>query len=80
VRDLRSKLREKGIDFNRDCFIYEVCNPQRAKKVLEVNAEISTALPCRISIYPEGSRRNADHDPRHRHTGDVSHTGTEDRG
>lgn len=55
VHDLKAKLKEKGVDFNRDCLIYEVCNPQQAKKVLEVNTEISTALPCRISVYPQGS-------------------------
>jgi uncharacterized protein (DUF302 family) len=56
VHDLKQKMKEKGVDFDGDCLIYEVCNPQQAKKVLEVNAEISTALPCRISIYREGDR------------------------
>lgn len=55
VHDLKARLKEKGVDFDGDCLIYEVCNPQQAKKVLEANAELSTALPCRISIYPEGS-------------------------
>jgi uncharacterized protein (DUF302 family) len=55
VHDLKSKLNEKGVDFAGDCRIYEVCNPQQAKKVLEVNPEISTALPCRISIFPNGN-------------------------
>lgn len=54
VHDLKAKLHEKGVDFDRECLIYEVCNPQQAKKVLEANPEISTALPCRIAIYPEG--------------------------
>lgn len=54
VFDLKAKLNEKGVKFASDCLIYEVCNPQQAKKVLEANMEISTALPCRISIYPQG--------------------------
>ncbi|MEJ2006767.1 MAG: DUF302 domain-containing protein [Acidobacteriota bacterium] len=54
VHDLKAKLQEKGVEFDRDCLIFEVCNPQQAKKVLEKNAEISTALPCRISVYREG--------------------------
>jgi uncharacterized protein (DUF302 family) len=54
THDLQAKMKEKGVEFNRDCLIFEVCNPQQAKKVLEKNAEISTALPCRISIYREG--------------------------
>jgi uncharacterized protein (DUF302 family) len=44
------------VEFDKDCLIYEVCNPQQAKTVLEANAEISTALPCRISLYREGDR------------------------
>jgi uncharacterized protein (DUF302 family) len=32
------------------------CNPTQAKRVLEANLEISTALPCRISLYEEGGR------------------------
>lgn len=54
VHDLKAKMKEKGVDFDRDCQIFEVCNPHQAKKVLEANAEISTALPCRISVYQEG--------------------------
>ena len=53
VHDLRAKMAEKGVDFARDCRIFEVCNPQQAKKVLEADLQISTALPCRISVYEE---------------------------
>ncbi|HEX5410636.1 MAG TPA: DUF302 domain-containing protein [Terriglobia bacterium] len=52
--DLKSRMKEKGIEFDRECLVVEVCNPDQAKKVLEKNAEISTALPCRISVYREG--------------------------
>lgn len=55
VHDLKAKMHEKGVDFDRECLIYEVCNPHQAKKVLEANAEVSTALPCRISVYSEGA-------------------------
>ena len=53
--DLKAKLKEKGVDFERDCLIYEICNPHQAKKVLEANPVISTALPCRVSIYSQNS-------------------------
>ncbi|MBI2460366.1 MAG: DUF302 domain-containing protein [Candidatus Rokubacteria bacterium] len=56
IHDLQAKMAEKGVDFARGCRIVEVCNPQQAKKVLEANLEISTALPCRISVYEEGGR------------------------
>jgi uncharacterized protein (DUF302 family) len=51
IHDLQATMAKKGVDFPNACRIYEVCNPQQAKKVLERNMEISTALPCRISIY-----------------------------
>jgi uncharacterized protein (DUF302 family) len=54
IHDLQARMREKGVEFDRACHIFEVCNPQQAKKVLEANPEISTALPCRISVYAEG--------------------------
>jgi uncharacterized protein (DUF302 family) len=51
VHDLKAKMREKGLEFRGDCLIYEVCSPHQAKKILESNLELSTALPCRISVY-----------------------------
>jgi uncharacterized protein (DUF302 family) len=56
VHDLKAKMAEKGVPFARECRIFEVCNPHQAKKVLEANLEISTALPCRISVYEEGGK------------------------
>jgi uncharacterized protein (DUF302 family) len=44
-------MAKKGVEFGRECLIFEVCQPQRAKKVLEENMSISTVLPCRISLY-----------------------------
>ncbi len=54
VIDLKAKMQEKGVEFERDCLIFEVCNPQQAKKVLEKNAVVSTVLPCRISAFQDG--------------------------
>lgn len=51
VIDLKQKMQEKGVDFNGDCSVYEICNPHQAKRALEANGAVSTALPCRISVY-----------------------------
>ncbi len=51
VHDLREAMRKKGVEFEPVCLIYEVCNPHQAKTVLEANGAVSTALPCRISVY-----------------------------
>lgn len=56
VHNLQETMMKKGVDFERACLIFEVCQPQQAKKVLEQNMSVSTALPCRISIYEEGGK------------------------
>src|SRR3990172_298157 len=57
VHNLKETMAKKGVPFQRECRIFEVCNPHQAKKVLEANLEISTALPCRISPDEEGGVR-----------------------
>ncbi len=54
VHNLQETMAKKGVEFAKECLIYEVCNPFQAKKVLESNPSISTALPCRIAIFKEG--------------------------
>lgn len=56
VHDLKQTMKKKGVDFKKECRIYEVCNPQQAKKVLEADPQISTALPCRISVYEDNNK------------------------
>jgi uncharacterized protein (DUF302 family) len=53
IHDLKKKLNAKGVEFGPECRIVEVCNPKKAKSVLEADMSISNALPCRISIYEE---------------------------
>lgn len=56
VHNLQETMTKKGVQFARECQIFEVCQPQQAKKVLEQNMSISTALPCRISLYREDGK------------------------
>ena len=53
VHDLKEKMNAKGVPFGCECRIFEVCNPGKAKTVLEADMSISNALPCRISLYEE---------------------------
>ena len=46
----------KGVEFAHECLIFEVCQPHQVKSVLDENMSVSTALPCRVSIYEEGGR------------------------
>ncbi len=56
VHNLRETMTKKGVEFGRECLIFEVCQPQQAKKVLDQDMSVSTALPCRISIYEESGK------------------------
>ncbi|MHB8520471.1 MAG: DUF302 domain-containing protein [Limisphaerales bacterium] len=56
VHNLKETMVKKGVAFAHECLIFEVCQPQQAKKVLDQDMSISTALPCRISIYEEGGK------------------------
>jgi Uncharacterized conserved protein len=56
VIDLKEKMASKGVQFAPECRIIEVCNPMQAKKVLDANMSISSALPCRISVYQEAGK------------------------
>ena len=56
VHNLKETMEKKGVEFSHECMILEVCQPQQAKKVLEENMSVSTALPCRISIYERDGR------------------------
>jgi len=56
VHNLKETMAKKGVEFARECLIFEVCQPQQAKKVLDQDMSVSTALPCRISVYEEGGK------------------------
>ena len=56
IHNLKETMSKKGIEFGPECLIFEVCQPQQAKKVLEQNLGLSTALPCRISVYQENGK------------------------
>src|SRR5512145_822035 len=51
LHDLSEKMKEKGVAFDGEVLIFEVCNPHKAKSVLEASPELSSFLPCRISVY-----------------------------
>jgi uncharacterized protein (DUF302 family) len=56
VHNLKETMATKGVEFARECLIFEVCQPQQAKKALDEDMSVSTALPCRISLYEEGGK------------------------
>jgi uncharacterized protein (DUF302 family) len=53
VHDLGATLRGKGVAFDEECRIFEVCNPQQAARVLSADMRLNMALPCRVSVFTE---------------------------
>ena len=53
VHDLGATLRGKGIAFDEECKVFEVCNPAQAAKVMSADMRLNMALPCRVSVYSE---------------------------
>ncbi|MGD6801751.1 DUF302 domain-containing protein [Rossellomorea vietnamensis] len=52
--DIKDKLQEKGLEFEKEFRVLEVCNPKEAQRVLNENTMAGYFLPCKIVVYEEG--------------------------
>eukprot|EP01029_Cantina_marsupialis_P009622 TRINITY_DN223637_c0_g1_i1.p2 TRINITY_DN223637_c0_g1~~TRINITY_DN223637_c0_g1_i1.p2 ORF type:complete len:126 (+),score=24.68 TRINITY_DN223637_c0_g1_i1:619-996(+) len=51
IHNIKETLNNKGLDFEEECQVLDVCNPGFAKKLLTEDMTTSTILPCKISVY-----------------------------
>ncbi|TDX49186.1 DUF302 domain-containing protein [Orenia marismortui] len=49
--DVQKKLQAKGLEFNQEYYVLEVCNPQEAQRILNKNQLVGYFLPCKIVVY-----------------------------
>ena len=49
--NFQETLRNKGVEFDKNFILLEVCNPVKAKNVLEEDLEMAYFLPCKVGIY-----------------------------
>ena len=56
VHDIKGTLNSKGVEFDNECQVLEICNPFKAKAVLEEDMELNMALPCRVSVYSQAGQ------------------------
>ena len=54
VLDLKQTLGNKGMVLERECRVYDICNPQAASRALNTDMGVSVVLPCRVSVYQDG--------------------------
>jgi len=53
--DFKDKFKEKNLDFDKSFKVLEVCNPVKAKQVLEEDIEVGYFLPCKIVVYEDNN-------------------------
>ncbi|WP_040212868.1 DUF302 domain-containing protein [Clostridium polynesiense] len=53
--NFKDKLQEKGVDFNKNFMVLEVCNPHKAKEVLEKHLDVGYFLPCKVVVYEDSN-------------------------
>ncbi|ADC90000.1 protein of unknown function DUF302 [Thermocrinis albus DSM 14484] len=56
VHHVSQILSNKGVPIDYQCVIVEVCSPRHASQVLTKNPYISTAMPCRISVFQKDGK------------------------
>ncbi len=56
IHEIQNTLNSKGLEFDKECVILDVCNPAYAKKLLDEDMKLSVILPCKIAIYSEDNQ------------------------
>ncbi len=51
--DFEETLKSKGLDYEGNFKVLEVCNPKQAKEILEINIEAGLLLPCKMAVYED---------------------------
>ncbi|WP_226581856.1 DUF302 domain-containing protein [Halobacillus litoralis] len=51
--DIKDKLNEKGLAFEKGFKVLEVCNPKEAQRILNENMMAGYFLPCKMVIYED---------------------------
>lgn len=56
IHNVAKTLESKGVEFNEECQILDICNPNFAKLFLESDMTLSTIMPCKISVYSKDNQ------------------------
>lgn len=54
--NVREKLQEKGLEYNDNFHILEVCNPHDAKEILSLSKLAGYFLPCKVVVYEDNGK------------------------
>jgi uncharacterized protein (DUF302 family) len=53
VHNIKETLNNKGVAFEKEVSVFEVCNPQKASAVLNADMSLNMVLPCRVSVWED---------------------------
>lgn len=50
IHNMKNNLNNKGVEFDTECLILDVCNPKIAKELLDIDLNLCNAMPCKITL------------------------------
>lgn len=53
---LKGIMEKKGFSLDKDCYVFDVCNPAQASRILSEDIQLSVLLPCRVSMFEDGPK------------------------
>ena len=56
IHNLKETLNNKGIEYDNECRVFEICNPHKAKEIMDIDMSLNLVLPCRVSVYEENEK------------------------
>jgi len=55
IHNVKNTLESKGVEFENECQILDICNPNYAKLFLGEDMAMSVIMPCKISVYKDNN-------------------------
>jgi len=56
IHEIQNTLKSKGLEFDKECKVLDVCSPGYAKKLLDADMKFSVIMPCKIAVYNEDNQ------------------------
>ena len=58
ILDFKEIFAKKGVPFDSEYKLLEICNPQAAKQALDSDPDLGLLLPCTIAIYEKNGENH----------------------
>ncbi len=56
IHNIKETLISKGIEFQKECQVLDVCNPNIANQLLSEDLSLSCIMPCKVAIYNDNGQ------------------------